>query len=169
MKDHSTYAPVLVGLLAVIVVIATSVTTYLIVDASRPKPFDPLRYPDSVRGGQHVLSRVAGVEGPAVRVGQRVRVAGSACNLSSKAVAIRGRTFWSIVKPPGVNLLTSHGDALREPGCRTFEYLNEMPASVQHLARERPGAFWRINGDATPTNAHGVTRYWQTQPFRIIP
>jgi hypothetical protein len=121
---------------------------------------------------QSVLSRVPGIAGPAVVIGQPVEVRGTKCNVTGKTVLTVGNVTWQSVKPPGASVALPQTLARPfPPACKTFTFFNVMPPEVvtqtrQLLADTGKPVSWQITG----TNSVGgyATGVWVTQPFQIV-
>ena len=145
---------------------------FVLYQSTRPERWDPLGpYPV-----QTVLSRVEGVKGPAVMLGDDLRVAGQKCNASSRPVTTRGSYEWVMVIPPGSIIPAGSGSAIRVPGCTAFDYLNPMPEAVvarSEKVKANTGVdpVWRISGKDTPYSVkHGVgePRTYISENFTIV-
>lgn len=123
------------------------------------QPYAPLgNYPVP----QAVLSRVPGVEGPAVLHGQPVRVRGLKCNDSAEPVAVTGATY-AVREDPRQTVLLMQGAGVREPGCHAFSYANLLPPEVG------PGR-WRLEGfEEVVQGSDRQRKAWYSEWFEVVP
>jgi hypothetical protein len=137
--------------------------------------WDPLgEYPE-----QSVTSRVAGVEGPAVRLAQIVHMNVTATkeNLADDDVEVYGETWWRRVEPGGLIIPGITGWGFRKPGVQSFTFENQLPEDAledadRRLRRSRRDqVLWRFTGREVPYDDRGRTgkpRHWQTEAFAIV-
>jgi hypothetical protein len=126
---------------------------------------------------QTVTSRLPGIEGPAVHIGELVRVVAEKCNTTDAAVDVVGHMFWQAMDPPGSVIETGAGAGVREVGCVTQEFANPIPAAVQSVISAQHAAGiaqprWRIRGDETPVRDDGDDgrpARWVTENFTVVP
>ena len=161
--DRALITAALVALAAMALLAAVVVTVL-----AAPDPFDPLGdYP-----AQRVLNRVPGVEGPAVPVGDDLRVTGVKCNDSDRAVQVRGAYAWVSVDPRGSTVYVGGGLSERDPGCTTFRFANPMPPEVIARASRLGRSVWHLVGFDIPLRGNGRGEGervdWQTENFTII-
>ena len=163
-QKHGLLA-VSLGMIAVgLIVFAVAV----IVAVRAPSPWNPLGdYPE-----QKVLSRVPGIEGPAVLASDAVTVEGTKC--ARVAVRVRGGSFWQSVDVPGTFVSAGSGVADKSAGCVTRTFVNPIPPAVAQASKGKNGPHrWIIAGTETPIRPdgkrEGVPRAWATQEFVVIP
>lgn len=100
-----------------------------------------------------------------------VDVTGTKCY--REPVAVAGDVRWSTVDPRGGSWQTGSGSAVREAGCHTNTYLNEVPEQVLHYQADIGGpVVVTISGCETPTDpdlGEGATLCWTTEPFALVP
>lgn len=179
MNDETGEFPVLPalpgmrGLLAASVVLFLSAVVLLAVTlANQPAaawaPLTP--YAD-----QKVLSQVAGVKGPAVKLVKNgvTLVEVSAVKCSRENIRVRGSSAWQSIEPAGAILNVTSGVAYRPKGCESRTYQNPVPPDVAALVRAGGPQLWVIAGTETPIRAdgtgEGVPAAWRTEEFRVIP
>lgn len=163
MKRHRILFVVLV-----LTVLATN--TAIVYTLVKPQPFDPLENVNP----QEVTSRVPGVEGPAVRVGEEVETIGTKCNTSEETVSVNGRYEFRSVNPRGTIIRIDSGAAERPPGCETTRYANQLLPSViartKSLLAQGERVRWQIAGREVPLGKpEPVAEGWHTQTFSVIP
>ena len=126
---------------------------------------------------QQVLSRVEGVDGPAVRIGELVTVDAVKCNATDEDVEVVGTVSWQAMDPPGAVITTGSGTGTRPPGCHEQSFANPIPAGVESVISAQHAAGinapeWRIQGDETPVRdggADGQPARWVTESFAVVP
>ena len=139
--------------------------------ALRPDRYDPLgEYPI-----QTVESRVEGVAGPAVGVGEDLVVSGTKCNDADHPVTVRGNVEWVLTVPPGTTVSLPRGAGVRAPGCQVFTFSNPMPLEVVERSFELfqstdQNPVWRISGIETPYNhaQTGAPRVFTSENFTVV-
>lgn len=137
---------------------------------SAPEPFDPL-----VLSLQHVTNRVDGFAGPAIHLGEELKVDAVKCNKSGKEVGVAGKSRWVSVDPGGSVIAGTEGSGIRPatPRCQELHYSNKLPPEVEARIEElfdqgREFVTWTYTGLETPLGGpHSVTRAWSTEAFRI--
>ena len=156
--------------LAIGLVLATAVWLLM-----RDDPYDPLSYEPQVVedlvDGVTVVPEVDGFDGPAVRLGATVPVAGIRCVDDDHPVDVVGSMWWVRVDRPGTRVQVVD-DVPREliPGCELLRFDNAIPVEVMRIVDEAGvPQVWRISGSVTPTAPGGVTETWQTEPFTLVP
>lgn len=124
---------------------------------------------------QRVLSRVEGVDGPAVRVGEALLVEGTKCG-GDVAVEVEVEIAWQPVEPRGLPAGAATGITVRESGCETRQYVNVVPdevvdQSLATFATTGIPARWQLAGVETPylDGVVGQRRRWVTQTFAVVP
>jgi hypothetical protein len=171
-----------VGHLAHQTVVALSVVTVALVlvgsiivwsELRTDTPWSPLHYTNP----QTVTSRVNILSGaPATHIGDTVNVTAEKC--SDERVDITAVVTWRPVEPggPPLQIAGETAGGVREAGCDTLRFQNEIPDEVveavrrQH-ARGYPAPLWRIDGAETPYDEHGregSVEVWTTEPFAIV-
>lgn len=142
----------------------------LVAHLLEPPPFDPLGdFPV-----QSVENRVTGVGGPAVLLGDDVRVRSTKC--ADTEVTVRGEWRWVSAEPRGTSVPAGSTPAFTRPaGCVTTEYANPMPDAVVERSLELLGdgvtPSWYITGTETPLDedgGEGVQQVWQTENFVVV-
>lgn len=141
--------------------------------------WEPLgEYPVQVVRTNDTYEWVAGDQGettiiPATSVSGRILVAGTKC--ADEEVSVIGVVVWQFVEPPGHKFNDEPGVAVRNPGCETFLYRNEVPPDVRDYAlgliEEEITPVVRIGGIETPSRngEEGVPVAWTTEPFALLP
>lgn len=157
--------------------VAASTIQFLRTDP--PPVWDPLgEYPV-----QRIASTVPGVDGPAVRVGDPVKVVDVVkCNNWPTEVQVRGRFRWQSIEPGGLISGERSGTAIRPPGCDPSPaFINTPPPEVVTQMRAAlldAGApvTWSITGEETPVDppegyarGDGETHAWRTENFTVVP
>ena len=130
--------------------------------------------PDAFRlPPQVVMSRVPGIAGPAVRLGDPVVVQGTKCNITDKTLIGHGAVSWISIEPPGVieQLPSSGGAAWGPHQCVTRTFVNPMPVAVISAITtlhkyEKGPIMWAITGSITAD--HYAQQQWVTKPFRVV-
>lgn len=123
---------------------------------------------------QEVTSRVQGIPGPAVVVGDRLDVTGKKC--SKEDTAVTGSVTWVMESPKRVIVPAGTGQEPRGAGCETFNFENPMPDEVVEEVEEQarqgfPYTQWVVSGTETPIDkkgARGQPIVWTTEKFQII-
>lgn len=166
----STWVMIVVSAIAIILTTSSVITMFLLLQKvnenaanAQPKEYLPQ---------QTVLSRVKGVDGPAVKMTDMLVVSARKCNLTKKPLTIKGEGSFTAVQPPGLSVLIGSGVVTRKPGCTTIVYRFSLPQTVKDRVNELNAVHkqqvWQIFGEDTPLNG-GATVSWSTQPFVIIP
>lgn len=171
MKGRLRFAvDTLLVVVALGVLIALVVVVFTLPSRLHGPSFDPLRLPP-----QQVLNRVDGVEGPAVRAGDDLRVLATKCNLSGKEIGVSGMSAYRTLEPAGSTVTLPQGSALRpaEPKCVERAFSNALPPAVvartaELLAAGASRVVWQLTGVETPLGPGGVARGWFTEPFAIV-
>lgn len=165
---------------AVLVIIAAA-AGYSVNHALEPAPWDPLgQYPV-----QSIRNTVEGIDGPAVRLGDPIKVEGTKCNATTTSILVAGELRWQSQSPGGIIGGQTDGIAERIPGCETRVFADTPPTAVINQMRaailENGGpVVWSLNGAETPVavinnggethpHDHGVTRQWTTENFTVVP
>lgn len=110
---------------------------------------------------------------PAVGVaGGVVFVEGTKCY--REQVTVNGEFEWNVVEPPGRTVSTGKGTSVKQQGCTTGQFENEVPAELAEFARRSGREFIvvTISGCETPTDpdrGEGATLCWTTEPFALVP
>lgn len=141
---------------------------------AQPSPFDPL----APAATQIVTSRVPAVDGPAVRLGDDVKVTATICNESDESIKVGGFIQWETVQPRGTAIArTDFGGRPVLPGCTEFQFANVMPDEVverteQLFEQGVVEVVWRVVGESIPVSSsgeEGVPSPFTTQNFRVVP
>lgn len=125
---------------------------------------------------QHVVTRVDGVDGGAVRLGAAVTIEGRLCSKAEKPVHVRTRIWW---QAPGVTGSASEPlilEQVRTPGCEWFTvakgnpFRNPQPETVQQLVRAGV-VRWQVRGDETPIEGPGRGKFtpFRSTTFTVVP
>lgn len=159
--------PVLIALS----IITLSLAVFSLPPRLRTPPFDPLQLPT-----QLVLNHIDGVDGPALHIGEDLKVEATKCNTSGHEVGVTGHATWRSVSPAGSVVEGSSGSSVRpgEPRCVTRVYANPVPPAVLDRTRElldegNPSVAWQLSGIETPLGPGAVQRAWTTETFVILP
>lgn len=94
----------------------------------RTETFNPLG-----PNAETIYSRVPGVDGPAVRIGQLLSSSGTLCNRSDKTLTVRSSLYWVAVDDKGREIPGSEASQFasveeqRKPGCTTRSYPSPVP------------------------------------------
>lgn len=168
-RPRVTLAYLMAAMVALLVIGATALATVLIVNASRPEPFDPFQLPD-----QTVLSRMPGVNVPAAKYTELLKVRGTKCNLEARPVSLTSVRVWATEAPPGTIVFDARGVGALPPGCTTETFQNPIPAAVLVADRRLRSSgikhpLWRITAELTPQGKHVIARSWRTEPFELVP
>lgn len=113
---------------------------------------------------QTVLSRVDGVEGPAVAEGGTLEVRATKCTAPDirEQVGVAGFYVWQRIEPTRLQVEGGEGTGFRQPGCDTRVFSNPLPREIG------PG-LWHLAGQETAERgASSQTRYWRTENFRVV-
>lgn len=162
-------ATLMAVIVAILAIAAVAFTTVLIVNASRPDPFDPFQLPD-----QPVLSRVPGTAGPATTYGGDLIVQGTKCNLSGHTVSLTSVSVWASEVPPGTVIPDARGLGALPPGCTTTRFVNPVTPELEGADRRLRASgvrhpLWRLTAELTPQGKDVVARSWRTEPFELVP
>jgi len=100
-----------------------------------------------------------------------VKINATKCNDTNHPVTIRGQSEWRRVEPPGHTIKVGRGTDIRQPGCETFRYENNVPPAVAADVAKRGPSTWQITGEETPIvdGREGETRAWYTENFLVVP
>jgi hypothetical protein len=133
---------------------------------------DALHYPVP----QIVDNRLTGVDydGPALRLGDYVRVTGTKCSDAASPIVTFGVTTQSLIDPGGIHATQAIAANLRLPGCETKTYSNALdPALVDRIKTMFSGGVpfvvMKITGFESPVDQHYSSAEWYTQEFRVYP
>lgn len=100
-----------------------------------------------------------------------VPVEGTKCY--REAVTVNGVVAWTVLDPPGRVFETGRGTAIKEPGCVTSSFENQIPGDLAAVVAEHGHPFVvAITGCETPTDpdrGEGATLCWSTEPFALVP
>lgn len=158
------------AVLVILAVVVLGVGVRLLPTELKSPAFDPLEL-----SLQHVTSRVDGVTGPAIHLGDELKVDAVKCNKSGMAIGIRGQTRWVSADPGGTIVDGSAGSGIRPamPRCPEFHFSNKLPDAVVARTQElfdegREFVSWTYTGVETPLGLRGVQRGWSTEVFRIV-
>ena len=132
---------------------------------------------------QRVLSRVEGVDGPAIRItDDAVEVFVRKCAGENQKFKVTGFVQWRSVIPGGLAYLPD--EQLKDdpaaigvigPGCIENTFLNEIPAQVKVQMRralseaKNTPVKWRITGREYAVMDRSQTQTWTTEPFLVVP
>lgn len=104
-------------------------------------------------------------------------VVGTKCVEWPLPVKITGKVSWLSMDPRGTVIPTGEGATVREPGCDTVTFENDVPDAVREATREainrdpsRAYVKWRITGTEVPTDERGrrgASRTWVTDVFAL--
>ena len=109
---------------------------------------------------QTVLSRVPGVEGPAIVVGGELRVRGTKCTRSDTPVT--GSFVFVTIGDPRRVVEGISGTGIRRAGCTTREYANPLPAGVV------PG-LWQLAGlEIARDGTREQRKAWESEQFQVV-
>lgn len=137
-----------------------------------PDAFDPLRLPV-----QTVSDRVAGIDGPAVHIGDDLHVTATKCNYSGADLGITSVVSWQSVEPAGTTIPISANSSFLpgSPPCQVKVFANPMPPLVQERTRALMAqgvtvVRWRIAAVVTPLGGPAsVKRGWRTEDVQVVP
>jgi hypothetical protein len=167
MRHLTSFNAVIIAL----AILALSLAVLSLPGRIRTEPFDPLELPQ-----QQVLNRVDGVMGPALRLGEELRVIATKCNKSGQDLGVSGRIVWRSVDPAGTQVDGTGGSTIRAGSPRCFErsYSNPIPDGVvtrtsELLSQGYPRVVWQLDGVETPLGPGAVPKAWHTEPFAIVP
>lgn len=135
--------------------------------------YDPLgEYPIQIVTPEEILydgSKAVFLEGD-------IEVEGTKCNDSEEPVPVVGFVTWRAVDPPGNIIDTGQGRNIREPGCTTIVFQNQIPTEVQIAIQSQhdngiPDPIWRIEGTEWPLDEdgeRGEPRRYSTENFVVL-
>ena len=97
----------------------------------------------------------------------QIPVEGTKCIDSDDPVPVSGTVVWRQVAPVVRNIQTGQGSAIRQPGCETSLFVDDIPPPVVRAHREGPGVtVWQITG--TEVTDDGARQTWATENFAIV-
>ena len=162
--------------LAVALTWAVVVTVALIVRPTVEDPFGeyPVQSIDADRRVVVVHDREAGTDVDAdlpvieVSPGASVHVSGTKCITADDQVPVSGTVSWRMVSPRVRLIPVAEGQAVRNPGCETFEFDNPVPDEVLDAHAESGAAVtvWQITG--TERTDAGAQQTWATENFALV-
>lgn len=132
---------------------------------------DVLEYDQPVR----VENRVQGVLGPALRLGDQVRLLQTQCLSAEQPLVVAGVATWASVVPAGQAITNPVSTNVARPGCYTDSLVIALPATVVDRTREllrdgtQPYVVWHITGLVAPIDQEYTSAEWFTEDFRIYP
>ena len=90
-----------------------------------------------------------------------------------ETVTVNGAVAWQVLDPPGRTYETGRGTAVKEQGCSTSSFENEVPVDLAAFVADRgEPVVVAITGCETPTDpdrGEGASLCWSTEPFALIP
>lgn len=97
----------------------------------------------------------------------QIPVEGAKCIDSDGPVPVSGTVSWRQVAPVVRSFPTSSGSAIRQPGCETSLFVNDIPPVVIRAHNEADGVtVWQVTG--TETTDDGARQTWATENFAIV-
>ena len=90
-----------------------------------------------------------------------------------ETVTANGAVAWQVLDPPGRMFAAGEGTAVKELGCSTANFENQIPDELAAFAQDRgEPVVVAITGCETPVDpdrGEGATLCWSTEPFALIP
>lgn len=170
-RKHNRHLTTVNTAIIALAILALSLAVLALPQRIRTAPFDPLVLPE-----QKVLNRIDGVVGPALRLGDELKVTATKCNISGQDVGVSGRIVWRSIDPAGTQVESGGGSTIRAGSPRCFErkYSNPIPDGVVARTKELfeqgyPRVVWQLDGVETPLGPAAVPKAWSTEPFAIVP
>lgn len=119
--------------------------------------FAPLRYPSP-----QIVQTDEPLENglDAVFEGGSIRVKGEKCNDSKEDIAVSGHSWW-VRREPRVMVPFRQGTGIRQPGCESINYVNQLPPEVTE-------GVWRLEGrEEAVSGSRRQAEGWYTQWFVV--
>lgn len=97
----------------------------------------------------------------------QIPVEGTKCIEADEPVPVSGTVSWRQVAPVVRTFPTSSGSAIRQPGCETSLFVDDIPPAVVRAHNEGDGVtVWQVTG--TETTDEGARQTWATENFAIV-
>lgn len=159
----------ILGALSLILGLLVYMSVELLNVSSRLSTRDVLEYDEPVR----VSNRLPGVVGPALYIGDTVRIQQTQCLSGDDPLVVAGVATWSSAIPAGQAVTNAVSTNVARPGCYTDSLVLTVPATVVDRTREllrdgtQPYVVWHITGLVAPVDQAFSSAQWYTEDFRI--
>jgi hypothetical protein len=155
-----------------VVVMFALFVAWTVVETTRS--FDPIRFgPQAIEriedDGTVTVPRIAGIDGPALYLSDRVPTRGAVTNTHNRPVSVAGSILW-VEQPPGLRVIAGRDlPGLLPPGTEQIRFENRIPAEIVEFVDETGPSRWFISGVVDVLSPGGVSTTWQTATFTLVP